>query len=375
MRILIDIVHPAHIHYFRNFIKIMESKGHNFAVTARNRKYVPELLSHYGADYYLRGKGSDSILGKLLKIPIADLEIYKVARRFRPDIFLGTKTVYLAHISKLFNKPYIAISDTEVSDYEDKLALPFVSSIITPECFNKDFGEKHIRINTYFELNYLHPKYHLPNDKMLSYLGLGKDEKYIILRFVKWGASHDVGQSGISFELKNKLVRELSKSFKVFVSSEGDLPEEFKPYQLNIPYYCMHDALAFATLYIGEGATMASECAMLGTPAIYVNSLTAGTLEEQEKYGLIYEFRNSDGVMAKTVELLKTSNIKQEWQKRRQRMLSDKIDVTAFMVWFVENYPDSVKIMKENPSEIEKRFHGVNPDYQNQQGHILNINF
>ena len=30
-------------------------------------------------------------------------------------------------------------------------------------------------------------------------------------------------------------------------------------------------------------------------------------------------------------------------------MLVDKIDVTAFMVWFIENYPTTVKIMKENP--------------------------
>jgi hypothetical protein len=37
-------------------------------------------------------------------------------------------------------------------------------------------------------------------------------------------------------------------------------------------------------------------------------------------------------------------------------MLSDKIDVTAFMVWFVENYPESVKIMKENPDETQKQF-------------------
>ena len=356
MRILIDIVHPAHIHYFRNFIKIMESKGHNFTVTARNRKYVPELLSHYGADYYLRGKGSDNILGKLLKIPITDFEIYKVAKKFRPDIFLGTKSVYLAHISKLFNKPYIAISDTEVSDYEDKLALPFVSSIITPNCFNKNFGEKHIRLNTYFELNYLHRKYYSLNDKVLSSLRLGKDEKYIILRFVKWGASHDVGQSGISFKLKNKLLRELSKNFKVFVSSEGKLPEEFKPYQLNIPYYCMHDALALATLFVGEGATMASECACLGTPAIYVNSLKLGYCTEQEKkYGLVFNYRNSDGVLERAQELLHIPNLKQEWQKRRQKMLSDKIDVTAFMVWFVENYPDSVNIMKENP-DYQLRF-------------------
>jgi len=30
-------------------------------------------------------------------------------------------------------------------------------------------------------------------------------------------------------------------------------------------------------------------------------------------------------------------------------MLSEKIDVTAFIVWFVENWPESFKIMKENP--------------------------
>jgi hypothetical protein len=42
-------------------------------------------------------------------------------------------------------------------------------------------------------------------------------------------------------------------------------------------------------------------------------------------------------------------NIKVEWQKRRMKMLSEKIDVTAFMVWFVENYPQSIKVMKEQP--------------------------
>ncbi|MGB4094454.1 MAG: hypothetical protein WBJ99_01295, partial [Bacteroidales bacterium] len=65
--------------------------------------------------------------------------------------------------------------------------------------------------------------------------------------------------------------------------------------------------------------------------------------------GLLFGFRNSDGVLEKSIELLNTPNLKQEYQQRRQKMLSDKIDVTAFMVWFVENYPESAKIMKENP--------------------------
>lgn len=151
--------------------------------------------------------------------------------------------------------------------------------------------------------------------------------------------------------MKKKAAKELSKYARVFISSEGELPEDLKQYQIKIPPERMHDALAFATLFVGEGATMASECACLGTPAIYVNSLKVGYCTEQEKkYGLVFNYRNSDGMLERAQELLRIPNLKQEWQKRRQRMLYDKIDVTAFMVWFIENYPDSVKIAKEDPN-------------------------
>jgi hypothetical protein len=35
-------------------------------------------------------------------------------------------------------------------------------------------------------------------------------------------------------------------------------------------------------------------------------------------------------------------------------MLKEKIDVTAFLVWFIENYPESVRIMREDPDYQEK---------------------
>ena len=37
-------------------------------------------------------------------------------------------------------------------------------------------------------------------------------------------------------------------------------------------------------------------------------------------------------------------------------MLKEKIDVTGFMVWFVEHYPESVRIMREDPAETQKQF-------------------
>ncbi|MCF6242210.1 MAG: DUF354 domain-containing protein, partial [Bacteroidales bacterium] len=109
-------------------------------------------------------------------------------------------------------------------------------------------------------------------------------------------------------------------------------------YQIKIPPEKMHDALYFAQMFIGEGATMASECAVLGTPAVYINSMIAETITEQQNYGLLYHFTSTNGLIEKIKELLATTDLKQLWQKRRKRMLAEKIDVTAFLIDFVERF-------------------------------------
>lgn len=355
MRIIFDIGHPAHVHHFKYLIKELRNRNHETLLLARDKDVAIKLLEAADFDYFVIGKHYKNVVKKAINQLIVNLKTLRVCKKFKPDLLVGRASPNLAFASLMLSVPFISFTDTEHAKINFIISFPFAKHIISPSCFLKDLGGKHIRVNSFFELAYLHPKYFSPDRHILDELGIKKGEKYVIMRFVSWSASHDIGHSGLSVKMKTKAVKELSKYARVFISSEGELPEELKPYEIKIPPERMHDALAFATLYIGEGATMASECAMLGTPAIYVNSLTAGTLEEQEKYGLIYGFRNSDGVMAKTVELLKTSNIKQEWQERRQRMLSDKIDVAAFMVWFIENYPDSVKTMKENP-DYQYRF-------------------
>ena len=37
------------------------------------------------------------------------------------------------------------------------------------------------------------------------------------------------------------------------------------------------------------------------------------------------------------------------------KMLSEKIDVTAFWAWFMENYPESADVMKKDP-DFQHRF-------------------
>ena len=110
----------------------------------------------------------------------------------------------------------------------------------------------------------------------------------------------------------------------------------------------------YATMFIGDSQTMTSEAAVLGTPSIRCNTFVGRIhyLEEEEyKYGLTYGFRpdQTEAMFQKIEELLVMPNLKQEWQARRQKMLSEKIDYSRFLTWFIENYPESARIMRENP--------------------------
>lgn len=350
MKILIDIGHPAHVHYFRNFIKIMQSEGHEFLITARDKEVAFKLLSSYNIPFVSRGRGGRSLFGKLLYLLYGDYKILRAAKIFKPDLFLSFSSPYAAQVSAILKKPHITLDDTEHAKYEHLLYKPFTSTILTPNVFYKNMGAKHIKFNSYMELCYLHPNYFSPLIDVTSILNINPNDKYIILRFVSWNANHDIGQKGLSYNYKLKIIKELSKNYKVFVSSEEDLPSDIIKYQLKIKPELLHSILYHAQLYIGEGSTTASECSVLGTPNIYVNSLFVSYCTEQEElYKLSSTFRNENGVLEKAKELLSIPNLKLEWHHRRQKMLEDKIDVTAFLVWFVTNYPESFQIMKKNP--------------------------
>lgn len=350
MKILIDFGHPAHVHYFRNLIHILQNKGHEFKFVARNKEVLHQLLEYYQFPFISRGNGAKSLVGKLIYIIKADSIILKQALRFNPDLFLSFSSTYAAHVSSILRKPHIVLDDTEHAKFELLMYPPFSDVILNPSCFWKKFSDKQLFFNSYMELFYLHPKYFKPDFRIVESYAIKPEEKFFVLRFVSWRASHDIGQKGLSSKSKINLVKKLEKFGHVLISSESELPEELKKYQFKIKPEHLHHFLAFATLYIGEGSTTASECAVLGTPNIYINSLVVGYCKEQdEKYGLCHHFSDENGIMELAVKIISDHRIHQEYQNRRKVLLQDKIDGTSFLVWFVENYPESEKIMRENP--------------------------
>ena len=348
MRLLIDIGHPGHVHLFRPMAKELIKKGHIILFTCREKEFEIELLEAAELNYVSFGHHFKTRMGKVYGLAKFNLKMLQTAMKFKPDFFLSHGSIYAAQIAWLLRKPNISLEDS--GNWEQmRLYIPFTKYILTPNELKEELGPKQIRYHGYHELAYLHPNIFSPDKSIWNDLGLKENEAFALLRFVSWNATHDVGQGGLTMDTKLELIRILESKMKVFISAEGDLPAGLKNYQIKIRPEKMHDVLAMATLFVGEGATMASEAGVLGTPAIYVNSLERCYNEDQEKYGTVFNFRNSDGVIKKVKELISDPDLKAKTLKGREKMLRKKIDVTAFLVWFTENYPKSAETMLANP--------------------------
>jgi len=351
MKVLIDINHPAHVHYFKHTIQYLKDNGHKVIVVARDREFVAKLLKDRDIEFYNRGKGKNSRLGKLLYMMYADLFYLKVSIKEKPDLFLSFSTPYPHHIAYLLGKHSIALNDSEHTDkIHSKLTYPFCHSIITPSSYQNNIGKKQIKFNGVIESLYLNHKYFKSKYNIREDLNLQENEQFVIIRFVSWNAHHDFGQQGLDLETKIKLINVLKDKYRIFISSEGKLPKELKQYEIKISPEKMHDVLYHANLFIGESATMASESALLGTQSICINSLPIMcNLQLAEKVGLLKYFNDTTNLISYVINLIKEPNLKQNSIEKSLLMQKEYINATDFLNWYLVNFPKSDSIIKENP--------------------------
>jgi predicted glycosyltransferase len=355
MRILIDMGHPGHVHLFKHFIREMRERKHEVLITARDKKIIRDLLQCYDLDFQTVGRVREGVFSLFLEWAQRDIGIYRIARRFRPDLLIGVGNPSIAHAATLLRKPSIIFTDTEHARLGNGITFPFADVVCTPSCYRDDLGEKQVRYDGYHDLAYLHPDRFTPDPGVLDEIGIKPDERFIVVRFVSWNASHDVGQHGIRDRIG--LVRALEPYGRVMITSEGQVPNELQDHQIRIPPEKLHDLLYFATLCVGEGGTTASEAAVLGTPAIFVSTTAkhCGVFDGLAAFGLLWTTESDRDAISRAITLLQDPALKEAAAVKRARLVDAKVDVTAFMTWFVENYPASRQAMKSGPRDLTVR--------------------
>ena len=361
MKILIDIGHPAHVHLLKSTAKELSMRGHNVYYSVRDIPVAKHLMETYGMTPYVDlGGKKDSLVGKAQTVLHQDWELFKFVKNNRIDFGLSSGIV-LPHVSQFTSMSAFKFDDDDDSaePLVVKFGHPFAAATFTPDSITRKTPKAIYYAGTH-ELAYLHPNRFSPDPAVLSKAGIAEGERFFIMRFVAFKGHHDINQGGLSLEQKQKLIDLLKQYGRVIITSERPIEPEFEQYRLPVHPEEIHSLMAYASMFLGDSQTMTSEAAILGVPALKCNTF-AGRLsvpnELEQKYGLCYAYHpdDFDKFYDHVKRLLEDEHTKEEWAEKRKKFLAEKIDVTAFFTWFIENYPESRRIMKENP-DYQYRF-------------------
>jgi predicted glycosyltransferase len=219
----------------------------------------------------------------------------------------------------------------------NRIVYPLAYSVCTPDCYQGSVPGRHLTYAGYHELAYLHPRRFQPDPAVLAEFGVRPGEPYSIVRFVSWQAVHDRRELGLTVAQKTHLIEVLQRHGRVLISSEAQLTDDLADLAVSGPVEKIHHLIAHARLVVGESATMSSEAAVLGVPAVFIATSGRGyTDDEERRYGLVRHFTEDDydKALSAIEEIL--AEPAATWDAARRRLLTEKIDVTSWMVDYFE---------------------------------------
>ncbi len=345
-KILFHLGHPAHFHLFKFVIRQLELDGVPFVIVIKKKDVLEALVQSEGWDYYnvLPEGRANSILGLIKGQLLQNYRLYKICRKEKPTLLIGT-SVAISHIGKLLQIPSYNVNedDIEVVPLYGKLAYPWATRIIAPSCCRVGkYQYKKISYNGYHELAYLHPDRYHPNINIKEKY-LGGIDRYFLIRFSSLNAHHDSGVSGIDNATAQQLISVLEPYGHVFITSERPLSPDLEPFRLAIHPIDMHDVLAFSGLFIGDSQTMCAEAGVLGIPFIRYNDFV-GKISYLEELEVEYDLGkgilppNNRELLDLAANWVQDENLLIKKRHNRDKMLKSKIDTSSFLYEIINDF-------------------------------------
>ena len=330
MTIISEILHPADYHFSYNILKELKSRGYDVLIAGRDEEVILELLKNSELEYVILSKKKKGLIGLFFELCIRTINFFKLHKKRRISLFFGESILTTSIVGVIFHIPRLAFTENESLGIKTKFERLFASKIYTPELFGKNLGRKHQKFKGLLQLTSLHPKYFNPeSDVVERVLNVNlKTDKYFVLRFCDWSASHDIMHHGFSKLYKKKIINFLLNYGKVFVTDES-ADKEFEEYKLDIPKALFHHILAFSSLTIAETTTIPLESALLGVPCVRCTSIVesrasaAAIFDHMEEEGLIFSSSEEEKSFQKIKELVLKANKKDYWTFKRDNILKE----------------------------------------------------
>lgn len=333
MNILIDLGHPGHVHFFRHAAAILAERGHNVSFVTRDIPIVRALLDAYELPAVVVSHKRSGVPGLALELAEHTLRLYPLLLRKRIDVCASIGGTFMAAAARLAGCAVVVFNDTETAPMENRIAYPLATRIFTPAVYPDDLGHKHTRYRGFHELAYLHPDRFKPRPEVLGKYGLSLGEPYALVRYIAWKASHDIGVVPATEAEKTALLEILAARYRVLLIPEGEIAPRFRQLCLDIAPEDFHDLLVHAACCVSEGATTATEAAILGVPCLYINPIRPRNMDAVAAYGTLRQAAPGRDLP----EALRAMLDAPPDREGGRRLVADNRDVTGLIVEALES--------------------------------------
>ncbi|MEX0922809.1 MAG: DUF354 domain-containing protein [Rhodovibrionaceae bacterium] len=340
MRVLFDIVHPAHALFFKRAVETLQARGDEVLILSRHKDITCQVLDDLGFAHRPVSRAGKGVLGLAGELLGRDWAVIRAARRFKPDVMIGFGGLAISHAGRLLGIPSVSFYDTEEATLQNRLTWPFITQLYVPQCYDGPTPKgRTTRLAGVKPLSHLHPDYFTPDREIALASGLDPERDNFLLRAVSWEANHDIGLTGWSEGHLRALVEHLSARGRVHVSSEAPLPADLAATRYaGKPTDILH-LMGHCRLYVGESATMSTEAAILGIPNIFNSDVHRSYVVELSRAGLtrcVADYRSPAAALAAIDELL--GEPAAEMQARRDAYVADCPDWGEEIVMAIERH-------------------------------------
>lgn len=330
MKIIFDLMHPAHVNFFRNAIRILQSEGHEIVISVLDRGKVPSIVKKEfpGIRTKLIGKHRGTAFSILFQANIFRFfSMLAFLIKERPDAGFSVGSFIMGSGMKLLNRKNYQFDDDPERKINVQLEKWTSTRLFFPAIY-KDSSSKVEYFNCLKEWAYLSPTWFKPEIASLEEYGL-KPREYIFVREISNGSLNYKGQEG---NIIAGFAKELPSDFKYVLSLEDKSTRDMYPENwilLKEPVTDIHSLMYYSSCAVSSGDSMAREAAMLGVPSVYCGFRTMKANSWMEQEGKLTCI--SDNVPLEITRLLSHVYI-QEQESFRKQLLAKWDDVTNIIL-------------------------------------------
>lgn len=364
MRVLFDIVHPAHALFFKRPIEALQARGDELLILSRHKDITCQVLDDLGFAHRPVSRAGKGVLGLAGELIGRDLAVFKEARRFKPAAMVGFGGLAISHAGRLLGIPSISFYDTEEAALQNRLTWPFIGHLYVPDCYDGPTPQgRTTRLAGVKPLSHLHPGHFTPDREIAVASGLDPARDNFLLRMVSWQANHDIGLTGWSESYLRSLIAALAPRGRVHVSSEAPLPADLAAYRYaGKPTDILH-LMGHCRLYVGESATMSTEAAVLGVPNVFNSDVHRSYVVELARAGLtrsVADYRDPAAVLSAVDDLL--GEPAAEMRARRDAYIADCPDWGEEIVKAIDRHAKKRPVVENDAQRLGRAADALGKD-------------